>query len=215
MIEAKENYDSNHRAIIGLGVGLAVAIVIAIALTVLVVKSCSQSIAAYLNDKENSKQTENPNSPPVTSLASPGASVLKQPSHTSVPAGHSVRFSENNSVAQNQHAMPEPSRQAVNQGARPKDDIPSVSGSLYPSLNAVSYPTPDSTARNHDFQKQTIPERSYITAQDLPPQIYQPHGLQYPGQLYVPQQYAVVPANAGGAVHNHGAVFVDPGSTSI
>lgn len=216
MIEAKENCDSNHRAIIGLGVGLAVAIVIAIALTVLVVKSCNQSIAAYLKNKENFKHTENQNSPPVTSLASPGASVLKQPSHTGVAAaGYSVRFSENNSDAQNQHAMPEPSRQVVNQGARPKDHVPSISGSLYPSLDAVSYPTPDSSARYHDFQKQTIPERSYIAAQDLPPQIYQPHGLQYSGQPYVPQQYAVVPANAGGVMHNHGAVFIDPGSTSI
>lgn len=208
MIDAKANYDGHHRAIIGLGVGLAFAIIIAIALTVLVVRSCTQSIATHLKEKENSRQTESCR--PVISLAPPGASALKQLSDTSNPAGHSVRFSEDSSDARNQRTVPEPSRQ----GARPKDSIPSISGNLYPSLDAAGYPTPDSTSRNRDFQ--TIPESSYINpAQNIPPQSYQPHGSQYSGQLYVPQQHGVVAANAEGAMHNHGAVFIDPGSTSI
>lgn len=235
LIDAKEKYDGYHRAVVGLGVGLAFAILIAIALTVCFVRSCTQSIAAYQKDKENSKQTENPTSPRVMSLAPPGASVLKQPSHASFPteaAGHSVRFSEDKSFAQNQHMTPDPSRQAVNQGARPKGSpeplreavnqgagpkgrIPSISANLYPSLDAVYNPTPDGTARNRDIQKQTLPERSYVNAQGLPPQNYQPYGLQYSGQPYVPQQLAVVASNAGAAMHNHGAVFIDPGSTSI
>lgn len=240
LIRAQSSRDSNRSAAIGLGLALAVMIIISVLLTVCVFKDCVKQRRSKREAQKAEAAAAPP--PPTVTLAPPGASALKQPSHTSTTANGrappGVRFSEDTGAAVTSAAADD--RRTCGIGASspfPRDRISStasasVVGSRAPYSKEINDRIGQNYGRNDHLYPPLPAEASIHT---------QPYGYGMPvngamnytspylatpaGQLQVHStQNSVVPRHTNALIngatrpegfHSGGAGFVDPGSTSI